>query len=514
MQTFLDRHREKIVGVLSGFDRLLFRGTLRCLEYRKGWEAFLLIHRVLLKDFCAFAQRLSEEVKEHAKAFAAKHGRPLIYLASPAISKEDFARRLMQRDGIQQGLICVLTCVEPCRAFKVRRNRETRHLEFSLATRKCLFIYFYFADREFGLMHVRLQTWLPMPMQVCLNGREYLAKRMDRAGIGYEQHDNCFTRIDDLPRAQAMLKDLEQRNWPVFLSALAKRLNPLMASNHRLNLRPYYWTIRESEYATDVLFQSPAALKEIYPALVNHAIQHFSCGDTLRFLGRRRINRHFTGEASANVKSRPEGVRIKHWVEENSIKMYDKHGSVLRIETTINNPRRFKVRRPATRNGRPCMGWIPMRKSVADISRRAELGLAANGRYLEALGVVGKPSPTRFLLDPVSKPVVHQGRAYRSLRPIAPEEAKLFALLLDGQFLLQGFRNKDVRQRLLADPGSDALQRQKAAGKITRLFRLLRAHRLIRKVSKTFYYRVTPKGQHVMSTALQLRELNLYALAA
>jgi hypothetical protein len=513
MQAFLDRHGERIVGVLSGFDRVLFRGTLRSLEYQKGFEAFLATHRVLYKDFATFAERLSDEVKAHAKAFAKHHGRPLIYLASPAVSKEDFARRMMRRDGIRQGLICVLTCVEPCRAFKVRRNRETRHLEFGLATRKCLFIYFYFADREFGLMHVRLQTWLPMPIQVCINGREYLAKRMDRAGIGYEQHDNCFTRIDDLPRAQQMLKDLEQRNWPVFLSALAKRLNPLMAPSHRLNLRGYYWTIRESEYATDVIFQSQAALKEIYPALVNHAIQHFSCKDTMRFLGR-GTNRRFSGEASTNVKSRPEGVRIKHWVEENSIKMYDKEGSVLRIETTINNPRRFKVRRPATRNGRPCMGWIPMRKSVVDISRRAELGLAANGRYLEALGVVGEPSPTRFLLDPVSKPVVREGRAYRPLRPIAPEEAKLFALLLDGQFLLQGFRNKDLRERLLGDPGPDPKARQQAAGKITRLFRLLRAHHLIRKVSKTFYYRVTSRGQHVMSTALQLRELNLYALAA
>jgi hypothetical protein len=118
------------------------------------------------------------------------------------------------------------------------------------------------------------------------------------------------------------------------------------------------------------------------------------------------------------------------------------------------------------------------------------------------------------LLDPVSQPVVRQGRAYRPLRPIAPAEARLFALLLDGQFLLQGFRNQDVRERLLDDPGPDEKARRQAAGKITRLFRLLRAHRLIRKVSKTFYYRVTNRGVRVMATALQLRELNLYALAA
>jgi hypothetical protein len=513
MQAFLDRHQESIVGVLSGFDRLLFRGSLRCLEYQRGFEAFLATHRVLYKDFAVFAQRLSDEVKAHAKAFAKRYSRPLLYLASAAESKEALARRIRQRDGIRQGLICVLTCVEPCRAFKVRRNRDTRRLEFGLATRKCLFIYFYFADRQFGLMHVRLQTWLPMPIQVCLNGREYLAKRLDRAGIGYEQRDNCFTRIDNLPRAQAMLQDLERRDWGVFLNTLARRLNPLLAAGHRLNLRPYYWTIRESEYATDVLFKSPADLKAIYPALVNHAIQHFSCNDTMRFLGR-GTNRRFSGEVSANVRQRPEGVRIKHWVEENSLKMYDKEGSILRIETTINNPRRFKIRRPATRDGRPCLIWLPLRKSIADISRRAELGLAANGRYLEALGVVGEPTPTRFLLDPVSKPVTRQGRAYRPLRPIDPEEAKLFTLLLDGQFHLQGFRNKDVRKRLGGDPSPDPLARRKAAAKITRLFRLLRAHRLIRKVAKTFYYRVTPRGTRVMTTALKLRELNLYALAA
>jgi len=67
MQTFLDRHRERIAGVLSGFDRVLFRGTLRSLEYRKGFEAFLATHRVLYKDFGTFAQGLSDEVKAHCQ---------------------------------------------------------------------------------------------------------------------------------------------------------------------------------------------------------------------------------------------------------------------------------------------------------------------------------------------------------------------------------------------------------------------------------------------------------------
>jgi hypothetical protein len=352
-----------------------------------------------------------------------------------------------------------------------------------------------------------------MPIQVCLNGREYLARRMERAGIGYEQRDNCFTRIDDLPRAQGMLSDLERRDWAAFLNALARRLNPWMNGRNRLDLHGYYWSIRESEYATDVMFRSAEALRAIYPALVQHAITSFTAQDVMRFLGR-RTNARFNGEASTNIRHRTEGVRIKHWVEENSIKMYDKQGSVLRIETTINNPRRFKVRRRITRKGELTTAWIRMRKSIADLSRRVEICRAANERYFEALGVVGEPSPTRHLMDPVSRRIVRDGRHYRALRPIDPDEARLFTVLLDGRFLLQGFRNKDVRRRVVPCCGDDPLARKKASARITRLLRLLRAHGLIRKVSQTFYYRVTSKGTHVMTTALKLRELDLAALAA
>ena len=513
MQRFIARYGDRIIGVLSGFDRLLFRGSLRSIEYLGGFDKFLGAHGVLYKDFGAFVQRLSDRIKDHAREFAAKQGRPLIYLPSSSQSKEDVARRIMKQDNLQQGLVCVLSCVEPCMSFTVRRNRERKQLELVPAHRKCLFLYFYFVDREFGLMHVRLQTWLPMPIQVCLNGREYLGRRLDRAGIGYEKHDNCFTRIDDLPRAQQMLADLEQRDWGAFLSALARRLNPWMSRRSPLALRGYYWTLRESEYASDVIFTSTEALREVYPALVRHAIQHFTCRDVMRFLGR-RTNSRFNGEASTNIRHRTEGVRIKHWVEENSIKMYDKQGSVLRVETTINNPRRFKVRRQATRNGRRCAAWIPMRKSIADICRRVEICRAANERYFEALGVVGESSPTRHLMDPVSRRIIRGGRGYRALRPIQADEAKLFAALLEGTFLLQGFRNKDVRRRILPQSGSDPHARKRTSGRVTRLLRLLRAHGLIRKVSRTFYYRVTAKGHYIMTTALKLRELDITALAA
>jgi hypothetical protein len=513
MQRFLERHSDRITGVLHGFDRVLFRGSLLSISYTGGMELFLARRRILYRDYKDFVQRISNKLKDHAKATAQKQKRPYVYLDSPSVSKEDVARRIMERDHVQDGLICVLSCVEPCQTFGFKRSGKRNLLHLVPAKRKCQFLYFYYLDREFGLMHIRLQTWLPMTIQVCINGREYLARRLDRAGIGYAKRDNCFVQIDEVAKAQRMMNALLERNWPSFLNMLARRVNPWTGSRNPLDLRGYYWTFRQSEYATDVMFRDEKSLQEVYPTLIDHAIRHFHSREVLRFLGR-RTNCRFSGEVTSDTKARPEGARIKHRVEENSIKMYDKQGRVLRIETTINNPTRFKVRRPVTRNGQLIRRWVPMRKSVADIARRVELCRAANERYLEALGVVGAPSPTRHLLDPVSQRITRRGRHYRGLRPLDPAEALLFSTLLDGKFLLQGFRNKDVRRKLFPGSEKEPLSRKKASGRVTRSFRLLRAHGLIRKVSGTFYYRVTAKGNHVMTTALRLRELDIALLAA
>jgi hypothetical protein len=510
MERFLERHKDRVIGVLSGFDRVLFRGTLRTISYLRGLERFLSNQSVLNKQFGAFVERLSTQLKEHAQEVARKAGRPYQYLPSSKASKEAVARQIMLRDGVREGLICVLACVEPCQSYALRKDRASKHLLIVPAQRKCLHLYFYFVDREFGLMHVRLQSWLPFPLQVCLNGRDYLARQMDRAGMGYEQRDNCFVRIDDLPRAQALLDRLVTRKWQNFLNRLARQLNPLPK---QLSLDGYYWTIRQGEFATDVIFRDAASLAAVYPALVDHAIKQFHSPDVLRFLGR-RSDRRFQGEIVSDMQRRTEGVRVKHRVDDNSIKMYDKQGSVLRIETTINDPRRFRVRREATRHGQRVLAWFPLRKGLADLTRRVEISRAANERYLEALAVVQLPGPAKAVLDPVQKRQVQHGRPYRALRPLNQDESRLFAAILQGEHLLQGFRNADVRRALFPVEEADLARRRKAAGRTSRLLRLLRAHKLIRKVAHTQYYRITPQGHRVMTTAQRLRDVELAAIAA
>jgi len=510
MERFMKRHGDRIVGSIAGFDRILFRGNLSSICHVGGMDRFLSSQRVLYKDFSGFVQRISRRVKEWAQQMASDSGRPLLHLSSPKESKEEFVQDMIEREQLTDGLVCILTCVEPCRSFSIRGDRSSKQTKLVAETRQCQHLYFYFLDAEFGLMHVRLQTWLPLTIQVCINGREYLARQMLRADINYTQADNCFTATADLQQAQRFSDQLVERKWKPFLDALARRVNPWLNRKGTLVLRRYYWTIRQGEYATDILFRDAQALADIYPSLLDHAIKHFHTEDVLRFLGRKARSIR-SGEVRSDLQRRYEGVRVKHWVHENSIKMYDKQGSVLRIETTINNPKRFRVRRRLTKQSP--FKWLPLRKGIADMRRRAELSRAANERYLEALAVVGTPTPSHKLLDKVSARVIRGRQQFRALRPVSPEDSRLFEALLNGKFLIQGVRTKDLRELLWPAP-LDREQARKHASSITRRLTLLRSHNLIYRVPKTNYYRITKLGNEIMTTATKFRETNIALLAA
>jgi hypothetical protein len=362
-------------------------------------------------------------------------------------------------------------------------------------------------------MHVRLQTWFPFPIQVCINGREWLAQKMKRAGMTFTQQDNCFTELEDVRKAQRWMDSLIGRRWVPWLNRWAQKAMPWLSSPHGSKLRGYYWTVREAEFATDVMFRSREALDRIYPDLVRHALEHFRSPDALRFLGRRHAMQQFRGEITTRVQRRHEGVRVKHTVQENWIKMYNKQGSVLRVETTINRARRFRVRRTVQRNGKRYQRWMSLRKGVVDFRRRAEISLAANRRYLKALSYVSIPQRCSQILDPVSRPCMCNQQRHRALRPISPEDANKLALLQDGRCLIEGIRNRDL-QPDWPEPADGPDAAKKTAAKITRWLRLMAAHSLIIKVPNTHCYTLTQKGQNVITLATSIRQANLLKLAS
>lgn len=514
MERFLRRHQSRIVGSISGFDRMRFQGTLRSICHVEGMAKFLNSERVLLKNFGRYVESLSERIKEQARQVAQKAGRPLQYLASSQRSKEDIALEIAQRDGVKEGLICILSCVEPCQAFGIVKDAAQKRLRLVKHERKCLHLYFYYLDADYGLMHIRLQTWAPFMVQICVNGREWLARQLDRKQIPYTKHDNCFTEISDLKQAQHLFEQLNQQQWVKPFQQRVAALVPFLKATATPHFHPYYWTLHQAEYATDILFKDACTLNGIYPALLKHAIEEFRSQDVLRFLARRIHPAQFNGEIRTHMGVRVEGIRIKHWVEENSIKMYDKAGSVLRIETTINNPKRFRVRRMITRRGHKQMDWTYLRKGVVDIRRRVQLCLGANGRYLDALAVVGLATPSHQILDPVAAPVLRTGHRFRPLRPISPDDSAFFREILRPEHLIQGVRNRALCLAIYPEASADSRTRPHAAGRVTRRLQLFRAHGLLFRVPKTNYYRLTKKGLDVMNTAVRFRNTDLALFAA
>jgi hypothetical protein len=547
MPPFLTKFAAVVRGVLSGFDRLFLGGCLRNLSYVNGLKQYLWKRGILYVDFAAHSLKLTARLEETSLRQAQRLGREIRYLNSARERKEDIARAIAARDRIHSGLICVLRSVDPCMSFAVTKNRQTRKLEIQCRRRKCLHLYHYQIHPVFGFMHTRVQTWFPFRISVCINGREWLARQMDQAKLRYVRRDNTFTWVEDIDQAQALLDQQLQADWPSLLGELAAAVNPMHAEF--LPEHHYYWSVRESEWATDVMFRSRDALTAVYPGFVRHAVTSFEVVDVLRFLGQPvpasgkppHARRH---EVTSNVKERVEGVRMKHWLNGNSLKMYDKT-SVLRVETLVREPGAFRVYRTAADAPQGTTQRRPLRQGLVDLPQRAAVSQAANERYLAALAAITDQTPLRQLADPLCVPaaeptqptvvpaasaaaataaaagaaaeVASAGaaqppRRVRALNPLAPGDAALLAAVSRHQFLINGLRNRDLRAVLYGCIPVTGQEQRRQAAAVTRQLRLLRAHGLIEKVPKTHRYLITESGQRAITALLAVRNANVEAL--
>jgi hypothetical protein len=516
VERFVARHRSLVTCVLSGFDRLVFRGTLIPLVRERGMHTLLNRARVRLLDFGRFVETTSNRVRIAALREAERADRPVRYLTSSQTSKEDLARQILDERPVARGLVCAFTAVEPCMSFEYHRSKDRQERGLKLRLRKCLHVYKYYLHPLFGFINARIQTWFPFNIQICLNGREWLARQLSRRRHSdFARADNCFTHLGDPELAQRLMNEQLETNWAKELTAIARRLNPLHEEIFQPWPQDYYWSTYQSEWATDLLFESPEALASIYPGLVRHATLHFASPDVMRFLCRKKIHGQFEAELTSSFKRRREGVRVKHWVHGNSIKMYDKAGSVLRIETTIAKTTDFKVLRPLQDDPHGKLEWRPLRKGVADLHRRAEVSQQANERYLDALAASSDETPLATILDQVSLHTTYRGRRVRGLRIGDADDIELLSVIARGEFGTAGFRNRDIRALLHPNAGTKSkTEQRRLTARVGRRLRLLRAHGIVQKVQKSHLYKLTDKGRVLTAALFAVRGASIKQLLA
>jgi len=543
MDTFLTRFAALVTGVLCGFDRLFFRASLRNLVRPFGLQNYLWANRILFKDFARHSEEVTDRLEAASLRQARQLGREVRYLNTSEVRKDDLAREIAARDRIKNGLICVLRSVDPCMSFQINKNRNSKKLEIRYRQRKCIHLYHYQIHPVFGFMHTRIQTWFPFRIYVCLNGREWLARQMDQDGLHYCKRKNTFTWLEDVAQAQALFDQQLQANWSELLGGLAQAVNPIHQDIFANFPSRYYWSVEDSEWASDVMFRSRAALQTVYPQLLRYAITTFDAADVLRFLGQPvpasgKVPHRWRHEVVTNLSERVEGTRLKHWLNGNSIKIYDK-GSVLRPETTLRHPEEFKVYRSAEGNPEGPKDWRPLRKGIVDLPLRREVCQAANERYLEALAAVHDTTPLRQLAEPLCRPTTAPAksrdvtgedgtkvvpiptpraeaapaasparvrvRRARALNPLAAADAALLKAVNGHEFLTSGLRNRDLRRLLYEGEAKDPAEQRRRSAAVTRQLRLLRAHGLITKVPRTHRYLVTETGRQAITALLAAR---------
>jgi hypothetical protein len=408
MDKFIELHAGKISGSLSCFDRVLFRGYLPIMS-GAAMALFLKSQNIGRESLKPFLLEQAARLKDHAQSLCTRTGRPYQYLGQ-ATRKEDMARKMAKRDGITEGLVCVLSVVEPCRTFSLVWNGRSPYVQSS--QRKCLQLYYYFMDRDLGLIHVKLQTWFPFRIQVYVNGHEWLARQLDHHNVKYIKVDNAFLHLGDVVRAQGLADGFARIDW---IHVLVK--------------------------------------------------------DT-----------------------------------------------VLRVETVINDPEEFRVRKQVRRDGKTVMAWVPLRKSVTMLFRYREIAAQSNVRYLDALSQVQDPTLAVRDLDALTTNAsTKDGRTAKAFNPLSRNERMLFEVLLAGEYTLHGFTNRDVRHKLAHTAYPLASEAEKQPGQVTRLFRRLHAHGLSAKIPHSRRWRVSLAGRRTMTTAIKLREVaypSLFAAAA
>lgn len=521
MNSFLQRFGSLVKGIISGFDRIVFKGSILPLMYENGAASFLRSRKILHKDFKPWMTEQTGRLVEDAESYCQKQvDSRILPIISSKLRKEEVAHNRQSELGISEGLIGVWAATESCTSYKAMFSKTQSFPQIRKSWTKCKHLYFYFDDSDYGFMNVRLQTWFPYHVQIAMNGREWLYRDLEKHGVGFERHKNKILSLDDYQKAQALLNMQLNTQWAEMLNSFLPRVFPGMQEILGPHLS-YYWTLWQSEWATDHVFVSEDALRPIGEALIRQA---FMTGTSDRIL--RYFDRPFTktGVPYANMNSEVmgrimgfgDGVCARHWVDHNSVKVYTEKNT-LRTETTMNDPRKFKVYRRAQGESEDTKKrLLPMRKGVADITVRTQVSQNINDRMNDTLAQSSDDKPIAELIIPFCKSRIKKGRPLRGLEPMG-KDRELIIAIADPVLNVSKITNRALREMLSGSLGLKGKTLRQQSAKVSRLIRFLRNHGILRKLPKQRKYSLTVKGTKItmaLCAILQSSTKELTGIAA
>ena len=494
MSSLLERYNKQISGVLSCFDRITITGTLPGVCYAFGMATFIMSKGYRIFDYPRFAEPLRDEIRTNAEQLAKKNNLTIEFIRSANnFRKEERIQEILKERGDHSGLVHIFSAMETCGSFAPYYDNQNKRPELRYKEAKCLHYYFYFIDEEFGLCYLRVPTWAPFRLLFYCNGHNWLSRQLKKQGIGFTQLDNAFNQIDDWSKAQSIADSFPVPSLHQALDRFAKEYCPVL--RHFSNT--YHWSLYQTEYSTDIVYKTQKDLGPIYENLSRTAIHAVKPDHIATFLGR-KLDGRFKDELGNQFQTRIQGTCIHHYMGPASIKLYDKFGLILRIETTVNNITFFRNHRTVEhRDGTSEKKMAAMRKNIYSLPPLREILHAANYRYLDFLSDLADPSAGVRDIENLANPVKKNGRTYRGFNFFSQQDLEAIITLLRGEGIISGITNSMMRRILTHMTGSQ----------VSRLLKRMRLHGLIKKVGKTYKYHLTKSGRKILLTALKLREL-------
>ena len=435
-----DRYDDRIAGVLSCYDRVVITGTLPTVCYAEGMTRFLRARGIPIFDYPAFAMTLRERVREQVASVVAAAGIVIEHIGKSHIRKEAVVAKVLEQRGDHPGLVHVLSAMEACPSYRPWHDKQSHKTYLRPDTGKCLHYYFYFMDADLGLVYLRVPTWAPFRLQFYCNGHSWLARQLTAEDIGFTTADNAFVRIGNWQRAQELADSFS----PDLLHRVLDRYAALCCPVLDVFGQTYHWSLMQVEYATDLVFRSAATLKPLYDQFVRESVLNVKAEQVASFLGR-KIAPQLAQEVGSRFSTRIEGTCIKHRFGSASIKMYDKFGCVLRIETTTNDVSFFKHHRKVEhRQGPATRDLAPVKKSIYSLIDLREILFGCNRRYLEHLSALDDFSAGVRALDRVTRPRVVDDKTVKGINFFDPTDKALLQALQDPRVNIAGVRRGDL----------------------------------------------------------------------
>jgi len=497
VDTFLHRFNSKFKGWITGFDRLVFKGILQPLIFPAGVQIFLRSHNILNKGYKDWMLTQSAALVEPVEQLSQSTcGQKITYIRSCNDRKDDLAHERQEQLGITSGLIGVWSCVETGATFRASFDRVAGFPQLRPDTTRCKHLYFYYAHPTYGFMSVRLQTWFPYNIQIAVNGREWLRRSLDAAGCAYLKHGNKFLDIADYTLAQKLLDTQMDTRWEEMLTGFLPEVFPTMKQTLGENMN-YYWTVWQSEWATDFICDNPATLTPFMDDLLRHALITGTGSRVIRYLARParadgQPHPLSNPEVFTSVQTWRDRARIRHWADGNSVKCYNEQ-NVLRVEMTMNHPDRYKVFRHVEGKPDGPKQRLPLRKGIADLPLRAQVAAEVNNRFTEQLATLKDITPVHKVFSEVGA-FTQKGRRVRALDLLGKDTALLQAIA-DPALVVGGITNKALQKMLGGTQWANGKTGKALSARISRHLRLLRDHGVIRKLPNQRKYLLTEKGR-------------------